>query len=232
MAEEKKRDWVDAIAKLLIPVVIFALGQQYACHKDASDQEQRQFDRDAALLKSLASKDETERVLTLQFVNYLHQTRQFPDELWVVVQTTGTGNRSDPSTQTAQLIVQNAAAQDTALTKQLQQTAQGIPTRVYIQIQNEAQRASAEHLRTSLHNAGFVAPVIELRAKESPGRAEVRYFSPSDKSQADQVTQIVHELGLTPEQKDFSGRYHGTVPLRQIEMWFGGQEVVAGGSPR
>lgn len=232
MAEERKRDWVDTIAKLLIPVAIFVVGQQYACQKDASDREQRQFDRDAALLKSMASKDENEKVLTLQFIDYLRRHQQFPEELWVVVQTTAAGNRSDPSTQTAQLILQNTAEQDTALTKQFRQTAQAIPTRVYVQIQNEPQRVSAERLRTSLQNAGFIAPGIELRPKESPGRTEVRYFSSSDKDQADQVTQIVQGIGLTPEEKDFSGKYRGKVPLRQIEVWLGGQYSGASGNPR
>jgi hypothetical protein len=41
MAGDGKRDWVDVIAKLLIPVAIFVIGQQVSCQRDASDREQR-----------------------------------------------------------------------------------------------------------------------------------------------------------------------------------------------
>lgn len=44
MAEDKKRAWVDTIARVLIPDVIFVIGQHYAHNKDVSDREQRQFD--------------------------------------------------------------------------------------------------------------------------------------------------------------------------------------------
>lgn len=232
MAEDKKRAWIDTVAKLLIPIVIFALGQQYAHNKDVSDRQQRQFDRDAELLKSMASKDENEKVLTLQFIDYLRRHDQFPQELWVVVQTTAAGNRDNPSTQTAQLILHNTAEQDTSLTKQFQQTAQTIPTRVYIQYQNVSQRDSAQRLRTSLQDSGFVAPGLEMRPKESPARTEIRYFSSSDKDQADQVRQIVQKLGLTAEERDFSAKYGGKVPLRQLEVWLGGQDGGAGRNAR
>lgn len=179
----------------------------------------------------MASKDDNEKVLILEFINYLRQHQQFPEELWTVVLTTAAGNRGDLSTQTAQRIVHSTAEQKPELTKELQETAQAIPTRVCIQFQNEHQRDSANRLRTSVQNEGFVAPGIEHRPKDSPRRTEVRYFSSGDRDQADQAAKILREIGFTPEEKDLSGRYGGKVPLRQIEVWLGGQGSGASVNP-
>jgi hypothetical protein len=78
MDEKPKRErWVVVIADLLIrlvvgvavPVAIFCVGNRYTTQRDRSDREQRNLDRVSSLLKSMASGDQQERLLS----DRLHQ---------------------------------------------------------------------------------------------------------------------------------------------------------------
>jgi len=222
MAGDGKRDWVDVIAKLLIPVAIFVIGQQVSCQKDASDREQRRFDRNASLLKSLASKDENEKLITLATINYLIEKNDFPPELLSAVAAVASGDRTSPSTQTAQLTLEKAAKSE-GLTTQVQTASMNVPTRVYIQFAAEDQRARAAKLQAALQNAGFIAPGIELRKDNSPDDTDIRYFSNDIRKQADQVKEeLLKQHFVVP--KDPSNRDNGKVHLNQIEVWIGKNE--------
>ncbi|HEY2168072.1 MAG TPA: LytR C-terminal domain-containing protein [Candidatus Angelobacter sp.] len=132
------------------------------------------------------------------------------------------GDRSAPSTQTAQLTLEKAAKNE-GLTAQVQTASMNVPTRVYIQIAAEDQRARAAKLQMALQNAGFIAPGIELRKDNSPNNTDIRYFSNDIKKQADQVKEEVLKQHFVVT-KDPSNRDNGKVHLNQIEVWIGKDE--------
>src|SRR5437867_1273495 len=103
MAEDTKRDWFDIAAKLFLPLVIFLVGQQYSCQKDASEKQQREFDRNMSLLRAMSSKDENEKLVAIGYITYLLKQKDFPEELLSGVVAVSTGNPSDPSVKQAQL---------------------------------------------------------------------------------------------------------------------------------
>jgi hypothetical protein len=222
MADDGRRDWVDAAAKLLVPLVIFGVGFQYSCQKDKVDRTRQQFDRDAGYVKALASDNEREREVTLAIVDALIEQKEFTPALRSAVAVLAAGKRDEPSTKIAQRVLDRAAETSPALNAQIQQTAQALPIRVYIQIANPDQRKGAETLRSELSSKGFVAPGVELRADESPDNTEIRYFSQGDQEQARSVAGIAQQLGYkTAQVKDSSGGVKGKAPVRQLEVWLG-----------
>jgi hypothetical protein len=72
---------VTAIIGVLMPIVILIIGNWYTRQKERANENQRNADRLALLLKHLASDNTSERLLALQVVQYLHSKKEFPPEL-------------------------------------------------------------------------------------------------------------------------------------------------------
>src|SRR5450755_2916879 len=99
MSDEKGRDWIDAVAKLLVPVVIFAASALFSYQKNKSDEANQQFQRENEILKLAASSNEAERTLGLKTVEILQKQGRFLKEMLPVVQAISQGRPSDSSTQ-------------------------------------------------------------------------------------------------------------------------------------
>mgnify|MGYP003575254953 CR=1 FL=1 len=81
-----------AVGSLLLPVVVFWLGQHYANQQRDIEAQRRQqeaqlanaerkADRAATFLKHLASENESERILAVKMLEHLSGSGQFPSEL-------------------------------------------------------------------------------------------------------------------------------------------------------
>src|SRR5258707_4264167 len=86
MADAASAGWakfdivVKAMAGVLLPVVIFAIGVRYTLVQQRSADAQRNADRAASLIKSLSSDNKRERTLALSLIQTLDQN-QMTDEM-------------------------------------------------------------------------------------------------------------------------------------------------------
>jgi hypothetical protein len=157
MAEKAQRDWIDATAKLLIPVVIAVGGILFTWHKDKTDTARQAADRDAEVarqqlerdtgyVRMLVSSNERERTLGLKIIEVQQQHGKFSQDLLPVLQAISQERPSAPSTQKAQAILQNAAKQDPAVATRIAPQTSDEPPTVYLQIARDDQRADARSL--------------------------------------------------------------------------------------
>lgn len=225
MAEDKHRDWVDTVSKLLIPVVIFFAGFWFSYQKDKNDRENQRFERESGILKLAASANETERTIGLKIIQIEVEQGKFSQEMLPVVQAISQGRPSDASTQVAQNILATAAEHDPEIKKQvLPATKNNLPT-VYLQIAKDDQRGDATDLQARLVSAGFAVPGIELMARGTTN-TYVRYFSAGDKLEADKVLGIMKGMGFNVSEQDFSHSANlGKVNPGQIEVWIGDKQT-------
>jgi hypothetical protein len=221
MPDSKSRDWVDVIAKLLIPVVL-ALGGYIFTERQAADQRARQqLERDSGYIKLLVSDNDRERDLGLKIIDALQKNGDFSPMLVPVVQAVAQGRPSDPATRNAQNILAKVqAAQPTVGPAPPSSPEQR--SRVYIQIAREDQRDDAQKLEQALNSGGYSAPGVEL--VQTPTRnTYIRYFSPSKKDQAEKVQQIMQQLGIAAAIQNFSNAQSASSP--DLEVWLGASET-------
>ncbi len=223
MENEKRRDWVDTVAKLLIPVVIFAAGFLFSYQKDRNDRANQQFERESGILKLAASSNETERALGLKIIEVEVNQGKFSPEMLPVVQAISQGRPGDSSTQAAQNILVTAAKQDPSIGKQILPTPENRTATVYLQIAREEQRDQATLLRAKLQAAGFTIPGIELVSRGTVN-TYVRHFSSGDKPLADKILGLMQQMGFNVAEQDFTASNQGKVPSGQIEVWIGDKQ--------
>lgn len=220
MADNKKRDWVDTVAKLLIPVVIFGASFLFSYQKDKSDRANQQFERESGILKLAASSNEKERALGLKIIEIQVKEGRFSQEMFPVVQVLSQGRPSDPSTQIAQTILASATTQDAELRTHIQPTPENHAGTVYLQIARDDQRGQAGSLRERLLKQGFTVPGIELVAGGT-SNTYIRYFSTDDKQLADKILELMKSMGFNVTTQDFTASNQGKIPAGQIEIWIG-----------
>ena len=180
------------------------------------------------LLPYLASEKEKEWRMAIEVTRYLKKQGQLPDELDYalngIVHSTDTIN----SSKSEQAKINAAAAVIDLGTNSSQANRADIsslPPRVYIQIANESQRASAKSLQSKLLAESFLAPGIEnVGAKANmPNAIEVRYYRSEEKEEASKIIALLKGLNIglpimdTPQKIPGDGR--GTRP-RHYEIWF------------
>lgn len=221
MAEDKQRDWVDTVSKLLIPIVIFFAGFWFSYQKDRNDRENQRFERESGILKLAASANQAERTLGLKIIEIQLGQGKFSPEMVPVVQAISQGPPSDTSTVTALNILETAAKKDPAI-EQILQVQKTQPPAVYLQIARDDQRGEAGDLRASLQGAGFVVPGVELVSRGTTN-TYVRFFSAGDKTEAEKVLAIMRGMGFNAGIQDFS-RNQGKVNPGQLEVWIGEKE--------
>jgi hypothetical protein len=219
MANEKHRDWVDTVSKLLIPVVIFVAGFVFSYQKDRNDRANQRFERESGILKLAASSNEAERVLGLKIIEIQSKRGEFSQEMLPVVQAISQGRPSDASTKAAQSILATAK-QDPVIEQQILATTRNQSPTVYLQITKGEQRSLAGDLQAKLMASGFAVPSIELLSS-GPVNTYVRYFSVDDKPQADKILGLMKTMGFEVEEQDFTAPNQNKVASGQMEVWIG-----------
>jgi len=219
MADEKGRDWVDTVSKLLIPIVIFAAGAWFSYQKDKSDAAGQQFQRESEILKLAASSNEAERTLGLKTIEILQNENKFSKEMEPVVKAMSEGRPSDPATQKAQTIIakQDQSSGNPTAPVRVNQT-----PNTFLQISRDDQRPDAAELVGILQKAGFEVPGIEL-VSSGTQNTYIRYFSAGNKQYADKVQELMKGMGFDVEEQDFSKTLHDKTetPPGALEVWIG-----------
>jgi hypothetical protein len=234
MNEEKHRDWIDwidVISKLLIPVVIAAVGILYSSHQggiermrlDAQRQDEsdrRDLERDTGYIKMLASSNENEQELGMGIIGVLSREHKFSKDLIAVLTIFAGGPQADSLTLAANRILAKAGAQDQLIGAQIASAAANSPIQVYVQIAKEEQREDGLKLQLALRNKGFATPPIRLvNGAVATVHTYVRFFSAPGALKASIVNDVMRELGYTSAVQDFSA--FTQTPLPSIEVWIG-----------
>ena len=181
MSDEKNRDWVDTVSKLLIPVVLFATSAWFSYQKDKSDAANQQFQRESEILKLVASPNDSERKLGLKTIQILQGKGKFSSDMLGVVEALSLGPRSESlTTQQAQNIV--------AVAKQERGGSHAAETKN--QSPRDDQRPDASELTTKLQSLGYDVPEMEL-VKPGLQNTYVRVFSSGNKQRADEVLKLM-----------------------------------------
>lgn len=225
MADEKKRDWVDVISKLLIPIALFAIGSYFTMKKNEADIANQQFQRESEILKLTASSNETDKAIGLRMIQLLQKKgEKIPDILLPVVSVVADGRPSDPSTQKARTIQAAEVTQGQTTTGSSTLPSSSQQSVVYLQIAREDQRSEATELQERLQQGGFSVPGIEL-VKPPTVNTYIRYFAASDKSQADKALQLMKEMKFTVEEQDFRRLNQNNTSTGQLEIWIGEKHI-------
>jgi hypothetical protein len=224
MADQKDRDWVDISSKLLLPVVIFAVGLYFTHKKDVSDEKNLQFEHQNEILKLASSSNPTEQLVGLKMIEVLQQQGSFPEYLNPVLDQIAAGRPSDPSTQKARSILAAEPQQKPAVQTQVPVTPKAQHPVVYLQIAREDQRAAASEIKGRLQSIGFSAPGIEL-VKQPTMNTYIRYFSVDDKPEADKVLQLMREMNFKVEEQNFTRLNQNNASSGQLEVWIGDKYV-------
>lgn len=95
-----------------------------------------------------------------------------------------------------------------------------IPTQVFLQIGDEAQRAKAQAVSLALESAGFQPMGIENVSSKAgvPLKSQVRFFNEGDQANAETVATLLQHQGVA----DATAQKNGVLKARPgtIEVWF------------
>lgn len=229
---ETKRDkWSKAdvlvrlVSTLLIPVVIFIIGNKIGEQQAEADREQRNSDRIALLLKSLGSENERERHLAISFSRHLAESGKFPPELLHVIEDIIlSGKESRDNSRGAVEVLASAAEHDPDIARNISNTIRKLPPRVFIQIKNESQRPFAREIADILMREGFKVPGIERVKKEFRLlESELRFFRSDEQKEAHHITEIIQrhsKLRVKPVDLSSTRFAKSTgIDLRHYELW-------------
>ncbi len=242
---DKVKDTVDVFAKILLPVVLYWVGTQYAAQQKQHDEERADFDKITLVVQQLASDKPRERVEALRVLNFFVVQCKFPTVLVPAVQDstkdddqrvvqTAEGLLADAiancpddktiiladaahSPQAAAAVARTAEAQP-ALVKSIDFTK--LPGTIFIHIESKEQVARAEEVERQLEQSGSAIPSIRLvDPARFPRNSQIRYFHPADKAEAEKIVQSLGQIAVSGVQTQEKPEYAQAMPSRRYELW-------------
>lgn len=104
--------------------------------------------------------------------------------------------------------------------------------RVYLHIQDDAQRASAANVRNMLAKAGFIVPGIEEVGQMKMNVSEVRYFRRDDQPAVADIIKVLKEAGINARDKYIPGNEDSSkIRPKHYEVWFSGDAFGSAPAP-
>jgi len=205
------------VTGLLLPAAIFYLGHTFT-------HQQQQLEHANSLIPQLGSENARVREMATGVATYLAEHNELPGELVPVLLGIA---KSDPSPQVA--LGASAALvplenRNSELARRIEQDFAAFPSRIYIHITSESQRAAAKSLRTRLLEVlggGFTVPGIERR--QGPRHNELRFFKKSDRGDARRIAEALKALGVEVSLHDLTPEYESARQVRPgtFEIWLG-----------
>ncbi|WP_421696103.1 hypothetical protein [Aestuariivirga sp.] len=213
---------IQMTATIMIPLTIAGMGLYYT--------RWQQNVNDLKTMIDLVSDDKPERQkYGVAMFEYLLKNDKVPVE-FVAAQLEYANNSSDP---------QLLGAMERALTKAAQvnesvqavftEAVERLPSRVFVTVMNEQQRACFSKLLTSLKDndqAMITVPSIAL-AKWDGKVNEIRAMKDEDVPKAEVVANWLRGLGFDIEVVNLSNRWDGAKKVRPntFELWFGNKDL-------
>jgi hypothetical protein len=229
---EAKDIWskLETVAKILTPVLVFALGTYYTYQQQQKSEAEKRFDRYISLGKSLSSENPIEQKLAMLMLK--KEKEKYPDEvpdellsmaLPQLVNLAATNPDSGVANQAKQLALD--LSKNIKYSAPIQQSIEKTPARIYFHIQDESQRENAKdfinQLQSRLGTNDFIIPGIQL-VSVGPNRAELRYFRASEAAEANRIDSVLIEIGMDAKSKYVRGYENSSgIRSRHYEVWLG-----------
>jgi hypothetical protein len=219
----KTIETISKICTILIPFVLYYLGNEFSKIQAANNKEQQNFDRVTVLLKSLSSENQMEKKLAIKFSQGLADKGDFPIELISVMNDVQENDTVNSKTAQNVMVTMNQMAKNDKnlnVQKKVEEAVKGSPARVYTQIAVGYNLKTAKAIVTTLKSTGYNMLGIErVNINNSPLNNEVRYFKASDKLGAEKLAGNLSKiLGNTINAKHIGG-YENTIIGTQLEIW-------------
>jgi len=228
MTEEKShvekshelREWIVGAA---LPVAIFVSTFMYTRSKDKADDEQRNTDRIAIVIKSLGSTNDPERYLARGYVKYLADHQEAPTELVSLLLTNARTAQTPAESADAVAALNEFANQNQQQKDTITSDVNNLPIRVYIHIQRDQDRTAATEIQNYLSSLKYAVPGIQLVGVNLTAN-QVRFANQPDEALAKKLAEQLNSKysGLDVKTESI-GAYAASqgiaVPLRVLELW-------------
>jgi hypothetical protein len=221
-ARERRRAWrelaVQMTASIMIPLTIAGMGLYYT--------RWQQNVNDLKTMIDLVSDEKPERQkYGIAMFEYLLKNDKVPVE-FVAAQLDYANNASDPQLLSSmERALTNAAQVNQSVEQVFTEAVSRLPSRVFVSVQNEQQRACFSKLLASLKDsdgAQITVPSISL-AKWDGKVNEIRAMKDNDVDKARQIAGWLNGLGFEVEVVNLTNRWAGAQRVRPntFELWFG-----------
>ncbi|MFT3986469.1 hypothetical protein [Aestuariivirga sp.] len=215
---------IQITTSIMIPVSIAGMGLYYT--------RWQQNVNDLKTMIDLISDDKAERQkYGIAMFEYLLKNDKVPVE-FVAAQLEYANNASDPQLlNSMERALSNAAQVNERVEKVFTEAVDRLPSRVFVSVMNEPQRACFSKLLSSLKDsdgASITVPSISL-AKWDGKVNEIRAMRTSDMDKAQAIAGWLNGLGFPTEVVNLEGRWAGAKQVRPntFELWFGNQPLPA-----
>jgi len=226
MASDSNRAWRDIIlqmtASIMIPLTIAGMGLYYT--------RWQQNVNDLKTMIDLVSDDRVERQkYGVAMFEYLLKNDKVPVE-FVAAQLEYANNASDPQLLSAmERALTKAAEQNTSVQAVFTEAMARLPSRIFVNVMNEQQRACFSKLLMSLKDndeALITVPSISL-SKWDGKVNEIRAMKDEDVAKAETIATWLRGLGFDIEVVNLTNRWSGAKRVRPntFEIWFGDRDL-------
>ncbi|MEY3080912.1 MAG: hypothetical protein RJA94_897 [Pseudomonadota bacterium] len=223
---ERGRAWRDIMlqmtATIMIPLTIAGMGLYYT--------RWQQNVNDLKTMIDLVSDERPERQkYGVAMFEYLLKNDKVPVE-FVAAQLDYANNSSDPQLLGAMERALTAAAQtNTNVQAVFKEAVERLPSRVFVTVLNEQQRACFSKLLTGLKDtdgAAITVPSIAL-AKWDGKVNEIRAMKDDDVPKAEAIANWLRSIGFDIEVVNLTNRWSGAKKVRPntFEIWFGDKDL-------
>jgi hypothetical protein len=223
---ESKRAWRDIIiqmtASIMIPLTIAGTGLYYT--------RWQQNVNDLKTMIDLVSDDKPERQkYGVAMFEYLLKNDKVPVE-FVAAQLEYANNASDPQLLSSmERALTKAAEENTRVQAVFTEAVARLPSRIFVNVMNEQQRACFSKLLMSLKDndeALITVPSISL-AKWDGKVNEIRAMKDEDVAKAEKIATWLRGLGFEIEVVNLTNRWSGAKKVRPntFEIWFGDKDL-------
>ena len=209
---------IQTTASIMIPLTIAGTGLYYT--------RWQQNVNDLKTMIDLVSDDKPERQkYGVAMFEYLLKNDKVPVE-FVAAQLEYANNASDPQLLVAMERALVKAAQVNESVEQVFTEAVGrLPSRVFVSVQNEQQRACFSKLLASLKdNDGALITVPSIALAKWDGKVnEIRAMKDDDVEKAERIANWLRGMGFEIDVVNLAGRWSGAKKVRPntFELWFG-----------
>jgi len=232
MAETRTRDkWakIDILAKIMTPVVLFAMGTLYNMHQNRIAEAQKVADRVTSLVKSLSSDKVEEQKAALALLKYekSKNSAAMPDEflnnvlpaLMQIAKTHKNAEVAQAAQQLARDVVSNG---DPGLVTAIHQQAGSEQPRVFIHIRDEGQRSDARRIGSWLEDRGHIVPDFEKANLGPTDATEVRYFRKAEEQEANEIASLLKTWSVPDARAVYFPGFETSklARTRTFEVWF------------
>ena len=226
MGSDSKRAWRDIIlqmtASIMIPLTIAGTGLYYT--------RWQQNVNDLKTMIDLVSDDKPERQkYGVAMFEYLLKNDKVPVE-FVAAQLEYANNAADPQLLSSmERALTKAAEVNTSVQAVFTEAVARLPSRIFVNVMNEQQRACFSKLLMSLKDndeALITVPAISL-AKWDGKVNEIRAMKDEDVAKAEAIANWLRGLGFEIEVVNLTNRWSGARKVRPntFEIWFGDKDL-------